>query len=106
ISTGVCVERFEGNGHVERIVLRDGTVLPATLVVVGVGVMPNVELAQQAGLGVDNGIVVDAGAHPSDPDIVAAGDSTMHPSPYYGRIRLESVPNATEQAKAAAAAIC
>ncbi|MHB9836170.1 NAD(P)/FAD-dependent oxidoreductase [Paraburkholderia terrae] len=106
IRTGVCVERFEGNGHVERIVLRDGAVLPATLVVVGVGVMPNVELAQQAGLEVDNGIVVDACARTSDPDIVAAGDCTMHLSPYYGRIRLESVPNATEQAKAAAAAIC
>ena len=106
IRTGVCVERFEGNGHVERIVLRDGAVLPATLVVVGVGVTPNVELAQQAGLEVDNGIVVDACARTSDPDIVAAGDCTMHPSPYYGRIRLESVPNATEQAKAAAAAIC
>lgn len=106
IRTGVCVECFEGNGHVERIVLRDGAVLPATLVVVGVGVMPNVELAQQAGLEVDNGIVVDACARTSDPDIVAAGDCTMLPSPYYGRIRLESVSNATEQAKAAAAAIC
>jgi 3-phenylpropionate/trans-cinnamate dioxygenase ferredoxin reductase subunit len=81
-------------------------VVPASLVVVGVGVLPNVELAEQAGLTVDNGIVVDACARTTDADIVAAGDCTMHPSPYYGRIRLESVPNAMEQAKAAAAALC
>jgi 3-phenylpropionate/trans-cinnamate dioxygenase ferredoxin reductase subunit len=106
IRTGVAVAGFEGNKHVERILLGDGTTLPASLVVVGVGVLPNVELAQAAGLEVDNGIVVDACARTSDADIVAAGDCTMHPSPYYGRIRLESVPNATEQAKAAAAALC
>ncbi|AUT72423.1 NAD(P)/FAD-dependent oxidoreductase [Paraburkholderia hospita] len=106
IRTSVTVERFEGDGCVERIVLRDGVVLPASLVVVGVGVLPNVELAEQAGLTVDNGIVVDACARTTDVDIVAAGDCTMHPSPYYGRIRLESVPNAMEQAKAAAAALC
>ncbi|WP_312883578.1 NAD(P)/FAD-dependent oxidoreductase [Paraburkholderia youngii] len=106
IRTSVTVDRFEGDGHVKRIVLNDGTALPASLVVIGVGVVPNVELAQAAGLEVDNGIVVDECARTSDPDIVAAGDCTLHPSPYYGRIRLESVPNATEQAKAAAAALC
>ncbi|WP_213231130.1 NAD(P)/FAD-dependent oxidoreductase [Caballeronia sp. NK8] len=106
IRTGVTVDRFEGDARVEQIVLRDGTTLAASLVVVGVGVMPNVELAQAAGLDVDNGIVVDACARTADPDIVAAGDCSLHPSPYYGRIRLESVPNATEQAKAAAAALC
>ncbi|MCE4545987.1 FAD-dependent oxidoreductase [Caballeronia sp. PC1] len=106
IRTGVTLSRFEGGARVERIVLGDGTALPASLVVIGVGVVPNVELAQSAGLDVENGIVVDACARSSDPDIVAAGDCTMHPSPYYGRIRLESVPNATEQAKAAAAALC
>lgn len=106
ICTNVAVDRFEGSGHVKWIALGDGTVLPASLVVIGVGVLPNVELAKASGLDVDNGIIVDACARTSDPDIVAAGDCTMHPSPYYGRIRLESVPNATEQAKAAAAALC
>jgi 3-phenylpropionate/trans-cinnamate dioxygenase ferredoxin reductase subunit len=106
IRTDVTVEGFEGEGRVEQIILRDGAALPASLVVIGVGVVPNVELAQEAGLAVDNGIVVDSCARTSDPDIVAAGDCTMHPTPYYGNIRLESVPNATEQAKAAAAALC
>lgn len=106
IRTGVAVSGFEGASRVERVVCADGSRLDVDMVIIGVGVIPNVELAAEANLAIDNGIVVDACARTSDPDIVAAGDCTMHPSPYYGRIRLESVPNATEQAKAAAAALC
>lgn len=106
IHTGVAVRGFEGETRVDQVVCADGTSYPADLVIIGVGVMPNVELAADANLATDNGILVDACARTADPDIVAAGDCTMHPSPYYGYIRLESVPNATEQAKSAAAALC
>jgi 3-phenylpropionate/trans-cinnamate dioxygenase ferredoxin reductase subunit len=81
-----------------------GVVIPADFVVVGIGLLPNTEVAQAAGLDVDNGIVVNEHAVTSDPDIVAAGDCTNHPSVFCGRrIRLESVPNAVEQARVAAA---
>ncbi len=83
-----------------------GVVIPADFVVVGIGLLPNTELAQAAGLDVDNGIVVNEYAVTSDPDIVAAGDCTNHPSVFCGRrIRLESVPNAVEQARVAAASL-
>jgi 3-phenylpropionate/trans-cinnamate dioxygenase ferredoxin reductase subunit len=73
------------------------------LIVVGVGLDPNVELAEQAGLRVDNGIVVDEFTRTSDPDILAAGDCTNHPSDFAdGRLRLESVQNAVEQGRCAA----
>ncbi|MFP3566419.1 NAD(P)/FAD-dependent oxidoreductase [Paraburkholderia sp. SIMBA_030] len=106
IRTEIAVRGFEGTSRVEKVVCADGTFFAADLVIIGVGVMPNVELAAQANLATDNGILVDACARTADPDIVAAGDCTMHPSPYYGYIRLESVPNATEQAKSAAASLC
>ncbi|VWX61877.1 Putidaredoxin reductase CamA [Burkholderiales bacterium 8X] len=77
------------------------------LVVVGIGVVPNTELAQAAGLPIDNGIVVDEFARTADSAIVAAGDCTSHPNPVAdGLIRLESVPNAVEQARTAAATLC
>ena len=99
-----------GEGELaERIVaLRvDGQELPVDLVVAGIGLEPDVALAQGAGLDVDEGIVVDHFACTSDPNIYAAGDCTRLPSALYGRsLRLESVPNALEQARAAAAAIC
>lgn len=83
-----------------------GVLIPADIVIVGIGQLPNTELAQAAGLDVDNGIVVDEFAVTSDPDIVAAGDCTNHPSVFCGRrIRLESVPNAVEQARVAAASL-
>ncbi|WP_344258719.1 oxidoreductase C-terminal domain-containing protein, partial [Mycolicibacterium llatzerense] len=101
------VEAFTGNGNVREVVLADGALLPADVVIVGVGVVPNTELASAAGLSVDNGIVIDDQARTSDPDIVAAGDCTSHVMARYGsRIRLESVPSAGEQAKIAAATIC
>jgi 3-phenylpropionate/trans-cinnamate dioxygenase ferredoxin reductase subunit len=87
-----------------EVVLADGTVLPADLVVAGVGVVPNVELAQEAGLTVDDGIVVDARLRTSDPAIFAIGDCARFP---HGtrQIRLESVQNAVDQASCVAAVI-
>ena len=106
IRTDAVVSGFEGEDRVTAVLCADGSRLPADLVVVGIGVIPNTELAADAGLAVANGITVDQLARTSDPDIVAAGDCTSHPSKLYGRIRLESVPNASEQAKTAAATIC
>ena len=107
IRTHALVEAFSGNGGVQEVVLADGESIPADLVIVGVGVVPNTELASAAGLSVDNGIVIDDQARTSDPDIVAAGDCTSHTMARYGsRIRLESVSSAGEQAKIAAATIC
>ena len=73
------------------------------MVIIGIGVIPNTELASEAGLTVGNGIEVNEFCQTSDPDIYAAGDVTWHHNPIYNRhIRLESVPNATEQAKTCA----
>lgn len=108
ICTGVGVAGFGGeNGRVSYVETSDGTRYPADIVTVGVGVIPNTELADEIGLTIDNGILVDEFARTNDPDIVAAGDCTNHPNPLLGRnIRLESVPNASDQAKSAAASIC
>ncbi|HCS28002.1 MAG TPA: pyridine nucleotide-disulfide oxidoreductase [Spongiibacteraceae bacterium] len=107
IHTGVSVAGFSGKDCVERVVCADGSEFPADLVVVGVGVLPNTELAEAAGLAVDNGIVVDQYCCTNDPNIFAVGDCTNQFNDYYGRrVRLESVPSATAQAKTAAASIC
>lgn len=107
ILTNCGAKAFLGEGKVEKVLCNDGTELDADLVVVGVGVIPNTELAQSAGLDIDNGIAVDAFCRTNDPHIVAAGDCTSQVSKVYGRrIRLESVPNASEQAKTAAASLC
>ncbi|MFO0451767.1 MAG: oxidoreductase C-terminal domain-containing protein, partial [Pseudomonadota bacterium] len=82
----------------------DGERFPADLVVVGIGVVPVTGLAASAGLACENGIAVDAHCRTSDPHVWAAGDCTSHPSlRYHRRVRLESVDNAFEQAKTAAA---
>jgi 3-phenylpropionate/trans-cinnamate dioxygenase ferredoxin reductase subunit len=85
--------------------LKDGTLYPAGLVVVGIGVNANDELARAAGLECERGIVVDACGRTSDPAIVAAGDCTARRLPDGSLLRLESVQNATEQGKSAAAAL-
>jgi 3-phenylpropionate/trans-cinnamate dioxygenase ferredoxin reductase subunit len=73
---------------------------------IGIGGQPNIELAEAAGLAIDNGIMVDALCRTSAPDVFAAGDCTSFPSGRYGRrLRLESVQNAVDQAKAAALAM-
>ncbi len=80
--------------------------LEADLVLVGIGLIPNTELASEAGLAVDNGIVVDEYACTADPAILAIGDCANQPSAYTGgRIRLESVPNAIEHARVAASTL-
>ena len=102
------VAAIEGDGtQVTGVTTADGSVIPADVVVIGIGVRPNVELAQEAGLECSNGIVVDDCARTQDPRIVAAGDCTFHPNAIYGRsLRLESVHNALEQARCAAASLC
>lgn len=103
ILTETTVTGFEGEGHVERVVCGDKTI-EADIVIVGIGIVPNTELAAGAGIEVDNGIVVDDHCRTSAPDVYAAGDCTNHPNPLLGRrLRLESVPNAMEQARVAAA---
>ena len=109
LSTGV--EGFDPSptkiGHVGAVRCSDGTVLPADLVLVAVGLVPNIELATDAGLAMGNGIVVDEFTQTSDPDILAIGDCTEHPLPFLDgqRVRLESVPNAVEQARVAASVL-
>lgn len=102
-----ALQAFVGNKRVEAVRTADGDVIPADLVVIGVGIVPNTELAAAAGLEVENGIVVDARCRTADANIHAIGDCTAHPNAIYARrIRLESVHNALEQAKTAAADIC
>jgi 3-phenylpropionate/trans-cinnamate dioxygenase ferredoxin reductase subunit len=93
------------DGLAEAVRMADGTRRPAGLVVVGVGVSANDALARAAGLECEGGIVVDDCARTSDPSIVAAGDCTARRLPDGGLLRLESVNNATEQGKSAAAAL-
>jgi 3-phenylpropionate/trans-cinnamate dioxygenase ferredoxin reductase subunit len=105
LSTGVTA--LNGKKRVKSVTPSEGEDVPADVVVIGVGILPNTELATDAGLDVDNGIVVDDHCRTSDPDIYAVGDCTRHPNAIYGRqLRLESVHNAVEQAKTAAANIC
>lgn len=98
---------LQGDTAVTHVVCADGQTIDADMVIIGIGVIPNTELASDAGLKVDNGIVVNEFAQTSHADIVAAGDCTNHPNPLLNRsLRLESVPNAVEQAKVAAASLC
>jgi 3-phenylpropionate/trans-cinnamate dioxygenase ferredoxin reductase subunit len=99
----VRVVRLEGDTRVGRVICADGSTYEADVLVVGVGAIANMRLAAEAGLVCDNGIRVDEYCRTSDPAIYAAGDCTYHPSPRFDmRVRLESVDNAFEQAKAAA----
>ncbi|MDH1867412.1 FAD-dependent oxidoreductase [Pseudomonas chengduensis] len=107
IRTQVQPVAILGRERVEQVQCSDGSLLTADMLVLGIGVQPNQELAQAAGLLVGDGIVVDDCAQTSDPDIVSAGDCAFHPNDMLGvSLRLESVPNATEQAKSAAASLC
>ncbi|MBJ7320622.1 MAG: FAD-dependent oxidoreductase [Brevundimonas sp.] len=91
----------------DGVTLADGSVVQADAVLVGVGALACESLARSAGLRCDDGVVVDEQARTSDPAIFAVGDMTRRPIPVHGGVshRLESVPNALEQAKQAAAAI-
>ncbi len=99
-STGL--ERLLGEGRVTGARLTDGREIPADFVIVGVGIAPDTALAQAAGLAMDNGIATDEFGQTSDPAIWAAGDCASFPHKG-GRIRLESVGNAIDQAEAVAA---
>ena len=105
IHLGVQATSIERNGaDVAGVSLSDGRHLPADLVVVGVGVLPNVELAAEAGLPVAAGIIVNEQLLTSDPNISAIGDCALFASPRFGgSLRLESVQNATDHARCVAA---
>jgi 3-phenylpropionate/trans-cinnamate dioxygenase ferredoxin reductase subunit len=105
IHFGVQVTSIENDGgRVTGVSLSDGRHLPADLVVVGVGVLPNVELAAEAGLPVAAGIIVDDHLSTADPNISAVGDCALYASPRFGgSLRLESVQNATDHARCVAA---
>jgi 3-phenylpropionate/trans-cinnamate dioxygenase ferredoxin reductase component len=97
------VSELQGRTRVETVLGADGSRHVADAVIVGVGALATTALAGEAGLVCDNGIVVDEHCRSSDAAVFAAGDCTNHPSLRYGRrVRLESVDNAFEQAKAAA----
>ena len=102
-----AVEALEGSGgHVTGVRLAGGRVIPCDVALVGVGAPPNDEIAIAAGLECQGGIVVDTHARTRNPDIFAIGDVSHRPLPHYHRsFRLESVANALEQARQAAAAI-
>lgn len=106
--TGRSVRALHGtNGHVDAVELTDGHRVDCDLVVLGVGVLPNVELAQAAGLAVDNGIVVDAFGRTSAPRVLAAGDVACMALAPGGpaRVRLESIQAANDGARAAASVV-
>jgi len=100
------VNDIESLGKQKRIICNDGSVVDTDFVVVGIGIKPNVELAQNSGLECDNGIIVDETGHTSDRNIFAVGDCSNHPNNIFrSRLRLESVQNAVEQAKSIASNI-
>lgn len=106
LRTAAAVEAFIGESRVEAVALAGGERIEADLVVVGVGVQPNLELARDAGLAVEDGILVDAAGRSSDPRIFAAGDVAVFPQPLRGRRRrLESWQHAREQGRAAGTAL-
>jgi 3-phenylpropionate/trans-cinnamate dioxygenase ferredoxin reductase component len=98
------LDRLEGNHRVTGARLKDGRLLPADFVIVGVGITPNTQLAAAAGLTIDNGIATDAMGRTSDPAIWSAGDCASFPH-QGGRLRLESVGNAIDMAETVAANI-
>ena len=107
IRLSASLDKFEAVGDKQFAILSSGEKLEFDCAIVGIGVIPNIELAEQAGLACDNGIVVDEFTRTEDPFIYAVGDCSNHPNfIYQRRIRLESVPNAVAQAKTAAKAIC
>jgi 3-phenylpropionate/trans-cinnamate dioxygenase ferredoxin reductase subunit len=105
LSTGITAMR--GEDRIQAVETEDGELIPADFVVLGIGILPNTELARAAGLSVEDGIVVNDRCQTSDPSIYAVGDCTRHPNAIYDRqLRLESVHNALEQARTAVSNIC
>ena len=107
IRLNASLVKFEKQGGHAVAELANGEKLPFDCAIVGIGVIPNIELAEQAGLACDNGILVDHYTQTEDKAIFAVGDCSNHPNLLYDRrVRLESVPNAVAQAKTAASVIC
>ena len=107
IRLNASLTKFEKTASGLHAVTSEGAVIPFDSAIVGIGVIPNTELADEAGLSCDNGIVVNEFTQTNDANIHAIGDCSNHHNFLYNRrIRLESVPNAVEQAKVAAATIC
>jgi len=105
LATGL--EAFAGKHRLKLVITDTGQTIRTDFAVVGVGIVPNTELAEAAGLEVENGIAVNDQCQTADPDVYAIGDCTNHPNDIYEqRLRLESVHNALEQAKTAADNIC
>ena len=107
VRLGVAVDTILGEDKVTGVKLVDGEVLPADMVIVGIGIVPAVEPLIAAGAGGGNGVAVDAQCRTSLPDILAIGDCALHPNSFaHGeRVRLESVQNANDQASVAAKVI-
>ncbi|MER9973037.1 MULTISPECIES: FAD-dependent oxidoreductase [unclassified Mesorhizobium] len=107
ILTGTTIERLEDeNGRVSAAITSSGETLPAQMVVIGIGVVPTVELAEAAGIVIANGIRVDQQMRTSVPEILAIGDAASYRHWFTGGdVRLESVQNATDQARLAARTI-
>jgi len=107
IEFGRMVKEFRGDGSVSEVVCADGQSYPADFCIVGIGILPNDDIADAAGIECNNGVIVDEYCQTSDADILAAGDCTRHPNALIGMsLRLESVHNAIEQGKTVAATIC
>lgn len=107
IQCNSTVKQLLGEKHITAVETQDGETIAADLVIIGIGVIPNTELAADAGLAIENGIAVDQYGQSSDADIFAIGDCSFYPNTALAmKVRLESVPNALEQAKITAAKLC
>jgi 3-phenylpropionate/trans-cinnamate dioxygenase ferredoxin reductase subunit len=103
LRTGVGAERIEGHGRAQRVVATDGRVHDASVVVIGVGLVPELDLARRSGIATGNGLIVDEYCRSSAADVFAAGDIANHPNRFLGRrIRIEHWQNAQHQGAAAA----
>ncbi len=100
------LEKVDGNNTVEHVICSGGSSIQADILVIGAGVIPNVELAEESGLSCENGISVDQYGQTEDMKVFACGDCTNHPNEKLNRrLRLESVHNAMEQSKTVASSI-
>ena len=98
------IEKLQGETFIEGVKLDDGSLIPTDILIIGIGIIPNQELAENAGLDCNNGILVNDKGITSDQSIFACGDCTNHPNKFLNKnIRLESVQNALEQSKVVAA---
>ncbi len=98
------IEKLQGETSIDGVKLDDGSLIPTDILIIGIGIIPNQELAENAGLDCNNGILVNDKGITSDQSIFACGDCTNHPNKFLNKnIRLESVQNALEQSKVVAA---